>query len=92
MIAVRPVWEKCKSGTRSAAGMAKAKALWAWRHRTKTAGGLTTALGGFKVWALDHPTIHLPGEGYLLMACGASVIAIGAYNTMADWFGWKDDP
>ena len=75
-----------------AADFARAKARWAWRHRTKTAGGLTVAVGGLKQWALTHPTIQLPGEGYLLIFCGAIVTAIGGYNTLADIFGWKDDP
>ena len=77
---------------RVAADFAKAKARWAWRHRTKTAGGLTMAMGGIERWFAGHPTIHLPGEGYLLIGCGAVVTAIGGYNTLAEIFGWKDDP
>lgn len=70
----------------------KERARWAWRHRTKTAGGLIAGAGGFKEWALGHPAIHLPGEGWLLIGAGALVGAIGAYNTIARIFGWEDDP
>jgi hypothetical protein len=71
---------------------AKQRAKWAWRHRTKTAGSLTMAAGGFKEWAIGHPAIHLPGEGWFLIGAGAVVTAIGGYNTLAEIFGWKDDP
>jgi hypothetical protein len=70
----------------------KERARWAWRHRTKSAGGLTMSLGAAKTYALTHPAIHLWGEGYLLLACGGLITAIGVYNSLALFFGWEDEP
>lgn len=83
---------KVKTIGAAAARKCKERARWAWRHRTKTAGGLIAGAGGFKEWAIGHPAIHLPGEGWLLIGAGALVGAIGAYNTIAGIFGWEDDP
>lgn len=83
---------KCRTFAAAAAAKLKERARWAWRHRTKTAGGLIASAGGFKEWAVGHPAIHLPGEGWLLIGAGALVGAIGAYNTIATIFGWEDDP
>lgn len=83
---------KCRTLGAAAAGKCKERARWAWRHRTKTAGALIAGAGGFKEWALGHPAIHLPGEGWMLIGAGAIVTAIGGYNTLARIFGWEDDP
>jgi hypothetical protein len=68
----------------------KAKALWLWRHRTKTIGGLGMAAGGIQYQLANHPEIHLPHEGTLLMGFGAVVAIVGTYNSIANFFGWQD--
>lgn len=82
--------EKC----RTAVQLAKRKAVWAWRHRTKTAGALAMVAGSSQGFIESHPGLarHLPGSQTMLIGFGALVTAIGAYNTVAMWFGWKDDP
>ena len=70
----------------------KDKARWIWRHRTKATGSLGIAVGALERFADSHPLWHFPGRGYLLMGFGAVVAAIGGYNTLAEVFGWQDDP
>jgi hypothetical protein len=101
MIAAPLMLEHCKRvagftklKARVAADFAKAKARWAWRHRTKTAGGLAMAAGSLEGFITSHPALakSLPGSGTMLIVFGGVVTAIGGYNTLADIFGWKDDP
>jgi hypothetical protein len=75
------IWSACK-----------AKAAWAWRHRTKTLGGIGLACGGLEGSLQSHPDIHLPGRGVLLMVFGAMVMIVGTYNSVAQFFGWTDQP
>jgi len=79
---------------RLAAGAMKRKAKWAWRHRTKTAGTLAMIAGSLQGFIEGHPTLakHLPGSQAMLIGFGGLVAGIGFYNTIAMWFGWKDDP
>jgi hypothetical protein len=82
--------DRCRALSASAA----AKARWAWRHRTKTAGALTMAAGSLEgfIQSHEHLAKHLPGSGVMLIICGAAVTGIGFYNTLAQIFGWQDDP
>jgi hypothetical protein len=72
----------------------KQKARWAWRHRTKTAGALAIAAGSLQGFIENHPGVakHLPGSQAMLLGFGVLVTAIGGYNTLANIFGWVDDP
>lgn len=75
------MWETCK-----------AKSRWLWRHRTKALGGIGLAAGSLESSLQNHPDMHLPGRGVLLMTFGAAVIVVGTYNTLAQFFGWADPP
>jgi hypothetical protein len=75
------IWETCKG-----------KARWLWRHRTKSIGGLGMAAGGIQFQLANHPEVHLPHEGSLLMGFGAIVVLVGTYNSAASFFGWTDPP
>jgi type II secretory pathway component PulM len=68
------------------------RALTIWRHRTKLAGGLGMAAGALQMQLQNHPEVHLPREGTMMMGLGAIVVAIGAYNSLAQFFGWTDPP
>lgn len=70
----------------------KAKARAAFRHRTKILGGLGVAAGSLESWAANHPGIHVPAQGVMLIVLGGLVAIVGTYNTVAQFFGWKDDP
>jgi len=70
----------------------KAKARWLWSHRTKTLGGLGIAAGGLQAQLANHPEVHLPGQGVMLMFFGALVMLVGTYNSLASFFGWSDRP
>lgn len=82
--------EKCILGMQ----IARHKARWVWRHRTKTAGSLAMVAGGCQGFIEGHPGLAkmLPGSQAMLIGFGAVVAGIGFYNTVAGWFGWKDDP
>jgi hypothetical protein len=77
---------------RAAAAKCKDHARWAWKHRTKVTGSLAIGVGSLEHWLEGHPSIHLPGRGFLLIGFGAIVTAIGGYNTLATMFGWRDEP
>jgi hypothetical protein len=77
---------RCKScGT-----FVSAKARWIWRHRTKAIGGIGVCAGAVQYQLANHPEIRLPHEGVLLMGFGAAVGIVGAYNSIAQFFGWTD--
>jgi hypothetical protein len=73
---------------------AVAKARWVWRHRTKAAGAITMAAGSLEGFIQSHEQLakHLPGSATMLIVCGGAVTGIGFYNTLAQIFGWQDDP
>ena len=78
------MWDKCK-----------AKVGWAFRHRTKIAGAIGIVCGSIENWLDNHDRLPLwlmRERGVLLMGFGAVVTGIGIYNSLANWFGWKDDP
>jgi hypothetical protein len=77
-----------------AADFAKAKARYAFHHRTKVAGTLAMAAGSLQGFIESHATLakYLPGSQFMLIGFGAIVTAIGGYNTLAKIFGWEDDP
>jgi hypothetical protein len=68
----------------------KRRVFWMWRHRTKLLGGVGVAAGGLESSLQSHPDLHLPGRGVLLMVFGGAVIVVGAYNSLAQFFGWQD--
>ena len=68
------------------------RCAWLWRHRTKTIGGLGIAAGAIQVQLANHPEIHLPHDGFLLMCFGGVVAIVGTYNSVAQFFGWQDPP
>jgi hypothetical protein len=75
------IWETCKT-----------KGRWVWNHRTKTVGGIGLACGTLENQLNAHANIHLPGRGVLLMGFGAVVVIVGTYNSLAQFFGWTDQP
>jgi hypothetical protein len=75
------MWDACK-----------AKGRWIWRHRTKTLGGVGIAAGSLEASLQNHPDLHLPGRGVLLMIFGTAVMIVGTYNSLASFFGWTDPP
>jgi hypothetical protein len=73
----------------------KAAAKSAFHHRTKLAGGLGIVAGGAEHWLSAHdklPALLMSYRGGLLMFFGGLVGAIGIYNSLANYFGWTDDP
>lgn len=85
---------KIRQWTAAAPARAKHAARWVWRHRTKTTGALAIAAGSLQGFIESNPTLagHLPGSQAMLIGFGAVVTAIGGYNTLAQIFGWQDDP
>lgn len=75
---------------RSMAAAGADRLRWIWRHRTKTIGGLGVVAGAVQYQLANHPEIKLPHEGVLLMCFGGVVSIVGTYNSLADFFGWRD--
>lgn len=58
---------------------------YAWDHRTKVIGALGICAGAAERFLQDHPGLHLPARGVLLMSFGGVVMLVGVYNTLSDF-------
>ena len=73
----------------------KASARYIFHHRTKAVGALGLAAGSAENWLNAHDKLPLWIEhqrGVILMVFGTLVTMVGFYNSLANYFGWRDDP
>lgn len=74
----------------SALAALKLRLIWLWKHRTKTIGGFGVVAGAVQYQLANLPQVKLPHEGVMLMFFGVIVSIVGTYNSLADFFGWRD--